>query len=185
MGSNSIFISAVHPRLVEQLTTVLQQQGYEIIGESSGGNETIRRCRQSPPDILIITQRLQEMSGLAVAEILQEITQCVVLLDADCVGRSTRSDGLIYLSMPLAPGILINTVNVLSQTAYRFHSLTSRISSLESNIKQQRTITRAKDIIRQTYDMTEDEAHAFLRKVAMNRRTKLVEAAELIISEME
>ena len=175
----------MNERLTGKLESALVGAGLLIDGTSESGNETIRRCRQTVPDMVILSQHLKDMSGLAVAEILQEITQCVVLLDASSAGCGLRASGVVYLQLPLSFDILMNTISVLTQVQARVSHLTSRISSLESNLREQKTVAQAKLKLMSVYDMTEDEAHAFLRKVAMNKRVKLYEAAQLVQEEFE
>lgn len=182
---DTIFVASMNERLVEKLSALLVGAGNTMEGTSESGNDTIRRCRQTVPDIVILSQRLKDMSGLAAAEILQEFTQCVVLLDAQSLGCIQRTTGAVYLQLPLAPDILLNTISVLSQVKVRVNHLTTRISSLESNIREQKTINQAKAKLMSLYDLNEEEAHAFLRKVAMNKRVKLYEAAQLIHEEFK
>ncbi|MDO4574661.1 MAG: ANTAR domain-containing protein [Planctomycetia bacterium] len=179
--NSTVFIAGANEAFVLKLTTLLEREGYEILGTADSGAETIRHCREAVPDVLILTQRLRGTNGLDTAEILREVTQCVVLLDHEMLGG--RADEVVYLQMPVLPQILLNTVEILSKVGTRFHTLQSRITTLEANLKDQRTISRAKGKIMQVFSVTEEDAHAFLQKIAMNRRIRLTEAAEAVLSD--
>ena len=184
MENNRIFLAGVNEAFLAKLQNLLERASFQVLGTASSSTETIRRCRETPPEVLVLTQRLRGGNGMETAELLQDVTQSVVLLDQESL-TSQKSGDIVYLQMPVHPDIFINTVTVLSKVGSRFHTLCSRISTLEENMKEQKKINRAKGKIMQAFAITEDEAHAFLRKIAMNRRLRLAEAAESILQEID
>ena len=182
---STIFIASQNVQLTDRLTALLLEAEHEVLGVSASGNETIRRCRQLVPDLIVLSQRLQDMSGLATAEILQDVSQCIVLLDRAGMESAPKSTGSVYLEMPISPELLLHTITVLSQVQTKVHRLSNRILSLESMLKESKTILRAKEKLMAMYQTDENEAHAFLRKVAMNNHVKLAEAAQIVLDQLQ
>ena len=182
---STIFIASQNVQLTDRLTALLLEAGHEVLGVSASGNETIRRCRQLVPDLTVLSQRLQDMSGLATAEILQDVAQCIVLLDGSSVECAPKSSGIVYLQMPISAELFLHTILVLSQVQGKVKRLSSRISSLESNLKENQTILKAKERIMTMYQTNENDAHAFLRKVAMNNHVKLAQAAQIVLDQLQ
>ncbi|MBR0238875.1 MAG: ANTAR domain-containing protein [Thermoguttaceae bacterium] len=182
---STIFIASQNAQLTDRLTVLLLEAGHEVLGVSASGNETIRRCRQLVPDLIVLSQRLQDMSGLATAEILQDVSQIIVLLDRAGMESAPKSTGSVYLEMPISPELLLHTITVLSQVQTKVHRLSNRILSLESMLKESKTILRAKEKLMAMYQTDENEAHAFLRKVAMNNHVKLAEAAQIVLDQLQ
>ena len=87
--------------------------------------------------------------------------------------------------MPISPELLLHTITVLSQVQTKVHRLSNRILSLESMLKESKTILRAKEKLMAMYQTDENEAHAFLRKVAMNNHVKLAEAAQIVLDQLQ
>ena len=185
MNSNRVYIAGQKASFVAQLAAILERNGFVVVGSTDSANEAKRRCTELYPDIFLTMQRLRDGTGSETAEILQDVAQGVVLLDPDSSGLVTESSSVVYLQMPVHQEILVNTMNVLSRVGGRMHSLTDRISELETSIRDQKQINRAKGLVMQLFAMTEEEAYAFLRKVAMNRRVKIAEAALIVLSEYE
>ncbi len=183
MISNRVFIAGLKASFTSQLASLLERNGFEVLGCTDSANEANRRCRELYPDIFLATQRLRDGTGSEVAELMQEITQGVVLLEPDGIAGMSGASGVVYLQMPVHPEILVNTMTVLSCVGGRMHTLADRISSLEENIREQKQINKAKGRVMQIFAMSEDEAYAFMRKVAMNRRVRMGDAANLILQE--
>ncbi|MBQ9455765.1 MAG: ANTAR domain-containing protein [Thermoguttaceae bacterium] len=183
MVSNRVYIAGQKPSFVAKLAAILERNGFVVVGSTDSADEAKRRCRELYPDIFLTLQRLRDGTGSETAEILQDVAQGVVLLDADSAGLVDDSSSVIYLQMPVHEEILVNTMNVLSHVGGRMHSLTGRISELETTIRDQKQINRAKGLVMRIFAMSEEDAYAFLRKVAMNRRVKIAEAALIVLNE--
>jgi AmiR/NasT family two-component response regulator len=85
------------------------------------------------------------------------------------------------LHRPFQPSAILTSL-VLARTQFQFiRRLSSRIARLEENIKAIRDIERAKSIIMDIRRVGEDEAYAYLRRQAMERRTTVASVASHLI----
>ena len=63
-----------------------------------------------------------------------------------------------------------------------YHALRQELQDTKAKLSERKLIERAKGILMEKRDMAEDEAYKALRKMAMDRNIRLVQAAENIIA---
>lgn len=66
--------------------------GFRVVGESTGGQQTLDLCERLHPDVVVIDRRMPEMDGFACIRALREVdpAQKVLLVSAE-VGPDVRS----------------------------------------------------------------------------------------------
>ena len=78
------------------LREMLEEEGYEIVGEAADGDEAMRLAEQLRPDLVILDIVMPETDGLTAAEhIVEQELAAVLILTAfshrDKVARATRA----------------------------------------------------------------------------------------------
>jgi AmiR/NasT family two-component response regulator len=97
--------------------------------------------------------------------------------------RTCSPDAVLH--RPFQPST-IQTSLVLARSQFQFiRRLRSRIARLDENIKAIRDIERAKTIIMEMRRIGEDEAYAYLRSQAMERRTTVASFASHLVDSHE
>ena len=88
---------------------------------------------------------------------------------------------MILLGRPLNKAMLYQIIRIIDISVKRSQSIYEENRRLEQKIKDIRTVDRAKFLLMQFEGMTEEEAHAYLEKYAMDkRRRKPIAALEII-----
>jgi len=54
------------------LRAMLDQRGFEVVGEASNGHEALQLCRRLQPDLALIDVRMPEMDGLATCRAIKQ-----------------------------------------------------------------------------------------------------------------
>ena len=67
-----VLLADDHARLREALRDLLEETGFEVVGESGDGADAVAMARQLEPDIVVIDLRMPVLNGL-------DATQVVVL----------------------------------------------------------------------------------------------------------
>jgi DNA-binding NarL/FixJ family response regulator len=67
-----VLLADDHTRLREALRDLLEETGFEVVGESGDGADAVAMARQLEPDIVVIDLRMPVLNGL-------DATQVVVL----------------------------------------------------------------------------------------------------------
>jgi AmiR/NasT family two-component response regulator len=124
-----------------------------------------------------IADRLPWMPGEATAALI------LILPRAD--GYDRRQVGHCtpdaVIGRPLVAHVFRTTLQVAMQQFQYIRRLRTRISRLDDNLKSSREIERAKAILMNLRQLNEDQAYAFIRKQAMERRTTVAAVAAAIV----
>lgn len=90
-----------------------------------------------------------------------------------------------YLIKPIDEKSLIPTIEVAIAKGQQTENLEQEIEGLKLRLEERKVIEKAKGILCRDLKITEDEAYKKLRRLSMDRRSKMSEIAELIIMDSE
>lgn len=89
--------------------------------------------------------------------------------------------GIITIQKPTAPAAIIQAVEMLKITVSRISNLKTINDKLKNEIEELKTVNRAKLILMEHFGMSENEAHQYIHKRAMDmKETKKNIAANII-----
>jgi DNA-binding NarL/FixJ family response regulator len=100
MSRFSILVADDHPVFRFGLCSLLRShEGWEVCGESADGRDTVKKCRQLNPDLLILDICMPELNGLdAARQILKHNPEQVILIltavDSEQVVRECLEAGV-------------------------------------------------------------------------------------------
>ena len=124
-----------------------------------------------------IADRLPWMPGEATAALILLLPRTDAY-DRQQVAHCTPD---AVLGRPFPAHLFRTTLHVAMQQFQYIRRLRSRIARLDQNLKATREIERAKAILMARRQLDEDEAYAFIRKQAMERRTTVAAVASAIV----
>lgn len=82
-------------RLLLRATIEAANQGLSVAGEAGGGEEGLAQWREHRPDIVLLDQRMPDLTGLEVAErILAEAPDQTIVLFSAYLDDTTRATAL-------------------------------------------------------------------------------------------
>src|SRR3546814_709490 len=99
------------------LKETLQEEGYDVVGETGRGDEAVELVRQLEPDLAILDVKMPGLDGLAAArEISTEKKAAVLILTAfsqrDLIEQARDAGALAYLVKPFQRSELIPAVEI-------------------------------------------------------------------------
>ena len=99
------------------LKELLEEEGYEVVGETGRGDEAIELVRQNQPDLVILDIKMPGMDGLTAARhITSERLAAVLVLTAfsqrDLVEQARDAGALAYLVKPFQKSDLIPAIEM-------------------------------------------------------------------------
>ncbi|MEG2074767.1 MAG: response regulator, partial [Angelakisella sp.] len=100
------------------LSDMLREQGFSVVGEASDGFDAIELCRSLSPDVVLMDIRMPVFDGLSASETIlsEELAGCVVLLTAfsskELVERANQIGVTGYLVKPVEERLLLPTIEV-------------------------------------------------------------------------
>ena len=125
-------------------------------------------------DLLVINTPLPDEFGTRLALDVCETTQAGVLLlvKADSypdVTARVAPSGVLTLQKPTSPALFSSTLRLLCATRERLRRMEQKTATLEEKMEEIRLVNRAKWILIDQLKMTENEAHKFIERQAMDR----------------
>ena len=168
------------------LKELLEEEGYEVVGETGRGDEAIELVRQTRPDIAILDIKMPGMDGLSAARhISSERLAAVLVLTAfsqrDLIDQAREAGALAYLVKPFQKSDLIPAIEMALGRHAELASLERDVGDLAERLEARKLTDRAKGILQDQYGLTEQEAWRFLQTQAMSQRVKMEEVARQVI----
>jgi response regulator NasT len=169
------------------LKEILEEEGYEVVGETGRGDEAVQLVRDLDPDLAILDIKMPGMDGLAAArEIAGERRAAVLILTAfsqrDLIEQARDSGALAYLVKPFQKSELIPAIEVALGRFKEVKALEDEVQSLEERLETRKVVDRAKGMLMDKFKMSEDDAFNFIQKTAMRERVTMKDIGRRIIA---
>ncbi len=168
------------------LRETLEEEGYEVIGETGRGDQAIELVRGLQPDLAILDIKMPGMDGLEAARIINGEKICGVLMltafsQREVVEQARDAGALAFLVKPFQKSDLIPAIEVAMGRFRELRSLTGEIDALGEQLESRKVIDRAKGLLMDELGMSETEAFGFIQRTAMSERTRMRDVADHIL----
>ncbi|MCU1447860.1 MAG: response regulator receiver and domain protein [Acidimicrobiales bacterium] len=169
------------------LKEILEEEGYEVVGETGRGDEAVQLVRDLDPDLAILDIKMPGMDGLSAArEIAGERRAAVLILTAfsqrDLIEQAAASGALAYLVKPFQKSELIPAIEVALGRFSEIRALEHEVQNLEEQMETRKVVDRAKGMLMDKHKMSENDAFSFIQKTAMRERVTMKQVAQRIIA---
>ncbi len=150
-----------------------------------------RRCiLERDYDIIVVCCPMPDEMGVEFALDAADRTGASILLVApqeiyEAVLEQVTDHGILVVSKPVTPGLMDKAIRYMVAIQGRILTLRAKNRKLEEKMEELRIVSKAKIILVEKKKMTEDEAHSFIGKQAMNNGMTRRAVAERILEEME
>ena len=183
----TIYLAHHDPSQRQTLPEHLAALGQRVTFSTDSGRELIDRVIAEPPELIVASPRLADMDGI---EALVEISLhraipsilTAATTDQDMVERAMKDHVMVYLVDPISIDDLRPALFLAFARFELLDSLQQQVASLEQRLEERKLIERAKGILMSQRKIPEAEAHQLLQRTARNRRIKLAEVAQTIVS---
>jgi AmiR/NasT family two-component response regulator len=169
------------------LKELLEEEGYEVVGETGRGDEAVDLVRERKPDLAILDIKMPGMDGLTAARhISTDRLAAVVILTAfsqrDLVEQATESGAFAYLVKPFQKSDLIPAIEVALGRHAELLALEKDVGDLAERLEARKVIDRAKGRLMDDHGLDEHAAWRFLQTNAMSERVKVHHVAERVVA---
>jgi response regulator NasT len=169
------------------LKETLEEEGYEVVGETGRGDEAVALVKEHNPDLAILDIKMPGLDGLEAArEIAGERRAAVLILTAfsqrDLIQQARDAGALAYLVKPFQKSELIPAIEVALGRFAEAQALEREVQSLEEQLQTRKVVDRAKGMLMDRHHLNENDAFSFIQKTAMRQRQTMKAVAETIIS---
>ncbi|HLH79603.1 MAG TPA: response regulator [Chthonomonas sp.] len=181
-----IVIADDEPIIRLDLKKMLEDSGYEVVGEAGDGVRALELVRNLKPDVVILDIKMPEMDGIDAARIITEEKIAPVLLltaysQIDLVNRAKDAGVYSYLVKPFKQADLMPQIEVAVARWEAYQKIEEQAASLEEKLETRKVVDRAKGILMDQYGLKEQEAFRRIQVQSMNTRKSMREIAEAII----
>lgn len=169
------------------LKELLEEEGYEVVGETGRGDEAVALVQSLRPELAILDIKMPGLDGLSAArQIADERVSAVVILTAfsqrDLVEQARDAGALSYLVKPFQKSDLIPALELALGRHAEIVALEDEVTDLALRLEARKTVDRAKGTLMDKHGLSEQDAWRFLQTNAMSSRAKVHEVAERVLT---
>ncbi|MBA3267766.1 MAG: response regulator [Acidimicrobiia bacterium] len=168
------------------LQETLEEEGYEVVGSTGRGDEAVAMVRDLKPDLAILDIKMPGMDGISAAkEIAGGRWAAVLILTAfsqrDLVEQARDAGAIGYLVKPFQKSDLVPAIEVAIGRFTELRALEQEVHSLEEQLTTRRVVERARGVLMDKHNLSENEAFSFIQHSAMRQRAKMRAVAEQVL----
>ena len=175
------------------LREILEEEGYEVVGEAGRGDEAVELVRAHAPDLVILDIKMPGMDGLQAANAISRDRRSAVLIltafsQRDLVEQARDAGAIAYLVKPFQKEELLPAIEVALGRHAEMQALEAENAQLadenrryEEQLETRRWVDRAKGVLMDRHAMKEADSFSFIQKSAMSGRTTMREIARGIV----
>ena len=172
------------------LKEMLEEEGYDVVGEAGDGQQAIDLATELKPDLVILDVKMPVLDGLSAAErIVADQIAPVVMLTAfsqrELVERAVEAGAMAYVVKPFGKADLIPAIEVSVSRHQQMRALAGEVEDLTDRLETRKVLDRAKGRLQADHGMSEPEAFRWIQKAAMDGRRSMREVAEAVLERLD
>jgi two-component system, response regulator PdtaR len=169
------------------LRDLLERAGFEVCAEARDGEEAVALARSEQPDLAIMDVKMPRLDGIEAARrILDENPIPIVMLTAygqeELVSRAVEAGVFGYLVKPFREQDLLPAIHAARARHDELQALRAETASLTEALAARKVIERAKGLLMEKENLTEQEAFERLRKASQVSQRPLQVIAEAVVA---
>ena len=177
------------PDRTDSLESALAAIGYASIIRVGQHDNLLNAVRTHQPDIILIDMQSPDRDTLeSLRNVSRETPKPIVFFAEQSDLETTRaaiSAGVSAYIVDDLPGKRLKSVLEVAIARFQEHQkLKDELEDYKSRLQDRKDVDKAKGILMQHRNLTEEEAYQLLRKMAMDRNMKIGEAARNFVAAM-
>lgn len=190
MRAGDILVVASSDKGKELLLDLLKSSGHNQIVTASSGNEARRLFGQNNFETVLINTPLPDEFGDELALFVTDTTAAGVLLLVkseltEAISLKVEDYGVFVVEKPIGRTLFYQALKLVTASRMRMLGLKKENIKLQNKIEEIRLVDRAKCTLIQYLNMSEEQAHKYIEKQAMDRRVSRKSIAESILKTYE
>jgi len=184
MTSKRILIAEDETLIRMDLAEMLRENGYEVIGEATNGEEAITLAQELKPDLAILDVKMPKLDGITAAETIVKIAPVLMLTafsQKDLVERALDAGVMAYVVKPFTIDDLIPAIEIAATRHAQMLALQLEVVDLNERLETRKLVDRAKGILMQAMKLSEPDAFKWIQRTAMDKRVSMKQVAEAVI----
>jgi len=169
------------------LKEMLEEEGYQVAGETGDGKSAVEMATALRPDLVILDVKMPVLDGISAAErIAADHLAPVVILTAfsqrELVERARDAGAMAYLVKPFTKADLVPAIEIAVSRFQEIAALGTEVGTLRERLEVRKVLDRAKGRLQAERGLTEPEAFRWIQKTSMDRRVTMRAVAEDVLA---
>lgn len=169
------------------LKELLQEEGYEVVGEAGRGDLALSLVTEHRPDVALLDIKMPGMDGISVARRINAERICAVVLvtafsQRELIEEATDAGVHGYVVKPFERHDLVPAIEVALARFQAERLLAEQVANAEERLEVRKLLDRAKGHLMDGHSMSEQDAFGFIQRTAMTSRRQMRNVAEDILS---
>lgn len=169
------------------IAEVLEDAGYDVIGQAVDGFDAVELCKKHHPDLVILDVKMPLLDGLRASKIINDegLASGIILLTAysgnEFVEKAKENGVLNYLIKPVTEKAILPAVAIAIHRAEEIIKIKQEAEKANEKLEARILIDRAKSILIKNEKMTEEDAYNHIRKLSMDKRCSMKDISKIIL----
>lgn len=186
---NRVLIVAQSEKSLAPLVEILEANDFSEIETVLNGKEARQLSAVRAFDLCIVNTPLpDEFGDVFATDMAERGTQTMLLVREDIYDASeakNESKGIFTLPKPLNKGMMVYALKLARAAEWQIKHLAEKNRKLSGQLDDLRILSRAKCLLMQYLKFSENAAHKYIEKQAMDLRMTKVEVAHNILKTYE
>lgn len=185
MNNKALLVTKQSPAL-EALCGLLEENGCSVDKVVGDSNSAMQAANDPTYDIAVINAPIENENGIDLAVNICRDTVCGVVLliqsdKANAVGKIVMDYGVVVVPKPINKMLFKQSIGVVRAAKKRYAGLSRENERLKSDLEETKIVNRAKFLLMQNLSLSEERAHKYIEKQAMDMRMSKIEIAQQIL----
>lgn len=161
------------------IRNVLVRNGYNVSDPCTLGRQVISMANDLDEGIVLCGYRFSDMHYSDLNSYLPKGFEMLLVASPEKL-EYCQDNNIVCLQMPIKTNDLLNTLNMMTYQYQRKKKKDKEKPKVRTD-EEKALIQKAKLVLMDRNNMTEEEAHRYLQKTSMDSGTNLVEMAEMVL----
>jgi len=161
------------------IKNVIARNGFSVSEACVLGSQVVSLANDLDEGIVVCGYRFSDMHFSELNNYLPKGFEMLLIASPEKL-EFCQDNNIVCLPMPIKTNDLLNTLQMMSYQ-YQRRKKKEKERPKERSEEEKALISKAKMILMDRNNMSEDEAHRYLQKTSMDSGTNLIEMSEMVI----
>ncbi|MDD1501881.1 response regulator [Lysinibacillus sp. CNPSo 3705] len=172
------------------LKFMLEDNGYEVVAQANNGESAIELAFTHKPQLILMDIKMPKLDGLKASKIIEQQLGIPVLFisaysEKELLLYMKQDNILGYVMKPFSEKNVLPALEVAFHQIDKFNRLNGELLHKQTEIEKRKIIERAKGLLMQSENLSEDEAYKKIRNESMQTQQEMVLIARRIINSLQ
>ncbi|WP_341302406.1 response regulator [Lysinibacillus sp. FSL H8-0500] len=172
------------------LKFMLEDNGYEVVAQANNGETAIELAFLHKPQLILMDIKMPKLDGLKASKIIEQQLGIPVLFisaysEKELLLYMKQDNILGYVMKPFSEKNVLPVLEVAFHQIDKFNRLNGELLHKQTQLEKRKVIERAKGLLMQAENISEDEAYRKIRNESMQTQQEMVHIAQQIINNLQ